>query len=167
MPRERARDAVRGVRDVIDRAGLQVSFPIEVRFVAPDDIPLSTAYGRDTCYVAVHMARGVDYDEYFHGVEALMNSLDGRPHWGKLHFQNAATLEPALPGVGSLPDRPRQARPRGSLLERRTSTGCSAPRQRLDALPAPPALRRRDGGAGSPAPLVVLLPPHRSPGCPW
>jgi L-gulonolactone oxidase len=97
IPRERARDAVRGVRDVIDAAGLRVSFPIEVRFTAPDDIPLSTAYGRDTCYVAVHMARGVAYEEYFRGVEALMNTLDGRPHWGKLHFQNAATLAPRYP----------------------------------------------------------------------
>jgi L-gulonolactone oxidase len=100
IPREHARDAVRGVRDVIDAAGLHVSFPIEVRFTAPDDIPLSTASGRDTCYVAVHMARGVDYEQYFRGVEALMNTFDGRPHWGKLHYQNAATLEPRYPQWG-------------------------------------------------------------------
>jgi FAD-linked oxidoreductase len=97
VPRDRAREAVDGVRDVVERRGLRVSFPIEVRFVAPDDIPLSTAYGRDTCYVAVHLARGVPYEEYFRGVEAVMDALDGRPHWGKLHFQTAATLAPRYP----------------------------------------------------------------------
>jgi len=97
VPRARALEAVQGVRDVIDRTGLRVSFPIEVRFTAPDDIPLSTAYGRDTCYVAVHMARGVPYEQYFRGVEQVMDCLDGRPHWGKLHFQTAATLAPRYP----------------------------------------------------------------------
>ena len=97
VPRARALEAVQGVRDVIDRTGLRVSFPIEVRFTAPDDIPLSTAYGRDTCYVAVHMAHGVPYEEYFRRVEDVMNGLEGRPHWGKLHFQTAATLAPRYP----------------------------------------------------------------------
>ena len=26
-----------------------------------------------------------------------MDGLDGRPHWGKLHFQNAASLAPRYP----------------------------------------------------------------------
>ncbi len=97
VPRARARDAVRGVQDVVERNGLRVSFPVEVRFVAPDDIPLSTAYGRDTCYVAVHMARGVAFEPYFRGVEELMDGLGGRPHWGKMHFQSAATLASRYP----------------------------------------------------------------------
>jgi FAD/FMN-containing dehydrogenase len=97
VPRSRAREAVDGVREFIDRSALHVSFPIEVRFVAPDDIPLSTAFGRETCYVAVHMARPQPYEEYFRGVEAVMDRLDGRPHWGKLHFQTAATLAPRYP----------------------------------------------------------------------
>ena len=97
MPRARAREAVTGVREVVDRLGLRVSFPIEVRFTAPDDIPLSTASGRETCYVAVHLARGLDYEAYFRGVEAVMDGLEGRPHWGKLHFQDARTLAPRYP----------------------------------------------------------------------
>ena len=43
------------------------------------------------------MARGVPYEEYFHAVEDVMTGLDGRPHWGKLHFQTAATLAPRYP----------------------------------------------------------------------
>jgi FAD-linked oxidoreductase len=97
VPRARARDAVRGVRDVIERNELRIGFPIEVRFTAPDDIPLSTAHGRDCCYVAVHVPRGVDFEPYFRGVEGLMNELNGRPHWGKMHYQTAATLAPRYP----------------------------------------------------------------------
>jgi L-gulono-1,4-lactone dehydrogenase len=97
IPRDRARDAVRGVQGVIERNDLKIGFPIEVRFTAPDDIPLSTAHGRNTCYVAVHVPRGVDFEPYFRGVEGLMNELEGRPHWGKMHYQTAETLAPRYP----------------------------------------------------------------------
>jgi L-gulonolactone oxidase len=30
-------------------------------------------------------------------VEAIMDGFEGRPHWGKLHFQTAATLRPRYP----------------------------------------------------------------------
>ncbi len=97
IPRAHAREALLAVRDLIDGEGLRVSFPVEVRFTAPDDIPLSTAHGRETCYIAVHMARGMPHERYFDGVEAIMDRFDGRPHWGKLHGQRAETLAPRYP----------------------------------------------------------------------
>jgi L-gulono-1,4-lactone dehydrogenase len=97
IPREHAVEAVLAVRDLIEDRGLRISFPIEVRFVAPDDVPLSTASGRETCYIAVHVHAGAAYEEYFRGVEAIMDRYAGRPHWGKLHFQTAATLAPRYP----------------------------------------------------------------------
>lgn len=97
IPRDRAAEAVLAIRDLIDDEDLLVSFPIEVRFVAADDVPLSMANGRDACFVAVHMARGVAYEPYFRGVERIMTGLGGRPHWGKMHFQTAADLAPRYP----------------------------------------------------------------------
>jgi FAD-linked oxidoreductase len=94
IPRVHAAEAVRAVRNVIDEHGLLVSFPIEVRFVAADDIPLSMAQGRESCFIAVHMTRGVPHEPYFRAVEAVMDRFDGRPHWGKMHYQTAATLAP-------------------------------------------------------------------------
>ena len=88
-------------------------FPIEVRLVAPDDALLSTAAGRDSGFVAVHMFRGMEWEPYFRAVEAIMDELGGRPHWGKRHFQTAATLRPRYPRLGPLPGRARAARPRG------------------------------------------------------
>lgn len=97
VPLEATVEAVQGVRRVVEELGHPVAFPIEVRAVAADDIPLSPAFGRDTGYVAVHMYRGTPYEHYFRAVESVMRDLDGRPHWGKLHFRTAADLAPAYP----------------------------------------------------------------------
>jgi FAD-linked oxidoreductase len=97
LPRDALAPAVRDVRSMIERKGLRVSFPVEVRVAAADDIWLSTANGRDTCYIAVHVFRGMPFQPYFREVEAIMNGYQGRPHWGKLHYQTAETLRPRYP----------------------------------------------------------------------
>jgi L-gulonolactone oxidase len=86
VPRAAAHDLVRGVQRAIERNGWRVAFPVEVRVARADDIPLSTAFGRETAYVAVHQPVGVDPEPYFRAVEAVAADLDGRPHWGKLHW---------------------------------------------------------------------------------
>ncbi len=97
VPRERLAEVVRRVLELVPRHGFEVPFPIEVRLVAPDDALLSTAYERPTGYVAVHMFRGMPYEPYFRAVEAVMDEYEGRPHWGKRHFQTAETLRPRYP----------------------------------------------------------------------
>jgi L-gulonolactone oxidase len=97
VPREAAVEVVRELRAMVKRSGLMISFPVEVRFVSADDIPLSPSYGRETCYVAVHMYQGMDNTQYFTAVEDIMRAVGGRPHWGKLHFQTAETLAPRYP----------------------------------------------------------------------
>ena len=97
IPRAHGPDALRRVLDTIDRRGFAVPFPIEYRVVAPDDAYLSTAYERETVYIAVHMYRGMVWEPYFRAVEAIMDDYEGRPHWGKRHFQKAATLAPRYP----------------------------------------------------------------------
>ena len=77
---------------MIEDKCLRVSFPVEVRFTALDDLLLSTAYGRETAYIAVHMYKGTPYDEYFRAVESIMRDHGGRPHWGKMHFLGAEDL---------------------------------------------------------------------------
>jgi L-gulono-1,4-lactone dehydrogenase len=97
LPRERTTEAVRRVLEMIEQRRFAVPFPIEVRTVAPDDAFLSTAAGRASGFVAVHMYRGMTWQPYFRAVESIMDELDGRPHWGKRHFQTAATLRPRYP----------------------------------------------------------------------
>lgn len=97
IPRRNAREAIETVRSMIDERAFKVNFPVEVRFVAGDDILLSPAHGRETCYIAVHLYRGMDYEPYFRAVEDIMMSFDGRPHWGKLHFREAESLAKTYP----------------------------------------------------------------------
>jgi L-gulonolactone oxidase len=97
IPLEALPEALNRVRSLVDRLGIQLSFPVEVRMVAPDDIALSTAHGRPSGFIAVHVYKGTPYDQYFQGVEAIMDDYGGRPHWGKMHFQTAETLAPRYP----------------------------------------------------------------------
>jgi L-gulono-1,4-lactone dehydrogenase len=98
IPRERTAEALERVLALIERRRLAIGFPIEVRVVAADDALLSTAEGRATGYVAVHQYRGMEFESYFRSVEAIMDEYGGRPHWGKRHYQSAASLRPRYPG---------------------------------------------------------------------
>jgi L-gulono-1,4-lactone dehydrogenase len=98
IPRDRVPEALERVLDLIERRRLPIGFPIEVRTVAPDDALLSTAQGRPTGYIAIHQYRGMEFESYFRAVEAIMEEYEGRPHWGKRHYQSAATLRPRYPG---------------------------------------------------------------------
>ena len=66
-----------------------ISFPIEVRFTAADDVWMSTSHERDSCYVAVHQYWRTDYAAYFAAAQDIFTAHDGRPHWGKIHTLDA------------------------------------------------------------------------------
>jgi FAD-linked oxidoreductase len=67
-----------------------ISFPIEVRFTAADDVWLSTAHERDSCYVAVHQYWRTDHQAYFAAAQDIFTAHEGRPHWGKIHTLDAS-----------------------------------------------------------------------------
>jgi L-gulonolactone oxidase len=98
VPRAALGEAFAGLRAAAARHGGDVTVPVEVRVTAADDIPVSTAAGRDTAYLAVHVARGRPHEAYFGAVESVMTALAGRPHWGKLHSRTAAQLRTLYPG---------------------------------------------------------------------
>ncbi len=98
VPREHGAEAARRVIEWVRANRYPVFFPIEMRVAAGDDADLSASHGRDSAYIAVHQYRGMEWRPYFEAVEAIMDSYGGRPHWGKRHFQTAATLAPRYPG---------------------------------------------------------------------
>ncbi|MER6447343.1 D-arabinono-1,4-lactone oxidase [Streptomyces venezuelae] len=100
LPREQVVDALRELRAMVDRSGLRISFPVEVRTAPADDIALSTASGRDTAYIAVHMYKGTPYQAYFTAAERIFTAHGGRPHWGKVHTRDAAYFAEAYPRFG-------------------------------------------------------------------
>lgn len=97
VPLDAVPEALSRVDALVKSLHHPVMFPIEVRCSAADDIPLSTGYGRANGWIAVHQFRGMPYEHYFRGVETIMDDYEGRPHWGKLHFQTAETLASRYP----------------------------------------------------------------------
>jgi L-gulono-1,4-lactone dehydrogenase len=97
IPRAEMVRGLSGIRALIEREGFRVDFPIEIRAIGADDIPLSMGAGRETCYLAVHLSAGTEFEPYFRGVEAIMDGLGGRPHWGKFHFQTERVLSTRYP----------------------------------------------------------------------
>jgi FAD-linked oxidoreductase len=97
VPRQHGPEAARRVIEWVRSNRYPVFFPIEMRVSAGDDALLSPAHERASAYIAVHQYRGMEWRPYFEAVEEIMASYGGRPHWGKRHFQTAATLAPLYP----------------------------------------------------------------------
>lgn len=96
LPRAAGMEALTEVRRLVERSGWPIGFPVEVRAAPAEDPWLSTAYGRETVYLAVHVSARTDHHTYFGELERLLHAYDGRPHWGKLHGRAAADLEPSF-----------------------------------------------------------------------
>jgi FAD-linked oxidoreductase len=97
VPRESLLDVLAELRVGVARLADPVMFPVEVRVAAADDVWLSTAYGRDSAYVAIHQYVGLPYTDYFRLFESIATSVGGRPHWGKMHTRDAAYVGQAYP----------------------------------------------------------------------
>jgi FAD/FMN-containing dehydrogenase len=97
VPRAAGLAALAEARRVVDASDWRISFPVEIRVAPADDVPLSTAYDRDSFYLAFHTHRDTDHTAYFAAMERVVLAHGGRPHWGKLHSLTAADLAPAYP----------------------------------------------------------------------
>jgi L-gulonolactone oxidase len=88
------------LRRVHEANDWRAAFPVEVRIAAADDIPLSTASGRDSAYIAAHVPAGTDPGPWFSALESIAGEVGGRPHWGKLHGLDAEVLRARYPRFG-------------------------------------------------------------------
>ncbi|MEZ4868680.1 MAG: D-arabinono-1,4-lactone oxidase [Caldilineaceae bacterium] len=85
------------LRELMQHRFPEVLWPIEYRTLAADDIWLSPAYGRATVTISIHQAAELPYQPFFAAAEAIFRNHQGRPHWGKIHTQNATTLADLYP----------------------------------------------------------------------
>jgi FAD-linked oxidoreductase len=100
VPRADAPAVLAELRRAHEAGRWRVPFPVEVRVAAADDIPLSTAAGRETAYIAAHVPAGTDPGPWFAALQSIAGVVHGRPHWGKLHGLDAATLHDRYPRFG-------------------------------------------------------------------
>jgi len=97
VPRHEVEAVLTELRAWFARTDAPVSFPVEVRFIAADDVWLSTAHDRDNAYVAVHQYHRMDPRPLFAAFEAIVAEHEGRPHWGKVHTLGAERLHELYP----------------------------------------------------------------------
>ena len=97
VPFDLVPEIVREVHALIEKRRWKISFPIEVRSAAADDLWMSTASGRASGYIAFHRYHREDPTEYFRTIEHIMKTYGGRPHWGKMHNRDAESLRAAYP----------------------------------------------------------------------
>ncbi len=80
---------MRSLRELLaGGADLVGHFPVEVRFSAGDDLPLSPAQGRATAWVGIIAYKPYGEDRgghvrYFAAFERVVQLFAGRPHWAK------------------------------------------------------------------------------------
>lgn len=90
MPRGALADVLAELAAWFGAGHENISFPIEVRFAAADDVWMSTGHNRNNCYVAVHQYWRSDYRAYFAAAQDIFTAHEGRPHWGKIHSLDAS-----------------------------------------------------------------------------
>lgn len=97
VPAERGPECLQELRDLMLGKHKQISWPLEYRTVAADDIFLSPAHGRPTVAISAHQAAELPYQGFFADVEAIFRNHRGRPHWGKIHSLGAKELSRLYP----------------------------------------------------------------------
>ncbi|HET8732087.1 MAG TPA: D-arabinono-1,4-lactone oxidase [Moraxellaceae bacterium] len=116
VPAERGLECFQEVVDTMRRANINVFFPIEFRYIAPDDCWLSPFYQRASASISVHQYHKQDYRPFFRLVEPVFWKYQGRPHWGKLHTLTAKNLRALYPRFDDFLRVRRQLDPQGRFL---------------------------------------------------
>lgn len=100
VPEDAMGEVLKDIEALFRRKRIDVHFPLECRYVQGDSIWLSPSYKRDSAYIAVHMYKGMAFNEYFSEVEVIFSAYEGRPHWGKMHslqYEDLVNLYPKFP----------------------------------------------------------------------
>lgn len=97
VPAEEGPECLAELRELMLGKHKSITWPLEYRTVAADDIFLSPAYGRATVTISAHQPTPLPYEPFFSDVESIFRNHSGRPHWGKIHTLEAADLEALYP----------------------------------------------------------------------
>ena len=116
LPFERGWECLEEIRRLIREKHTQITWGVEYRTVAADDLFLSPAHGRKTIAISIHEAAEVSYERFFTDAQAVFLNHGGRPHWGKIHFCSAAQLRAFYPQWDNFWALRRRLDPRGVFL---------------------------------------------------
>jgi FAD/FMN-containing dehydrogenase len=97
VPAESGPACFNEVREMILQDFPDLQWPLEYRTVAADDLWISAATGRPTVTISAHQDISLDDRPLFEACEAIFRRYEGRPHWGKEHYQSGAELAQMYP----------------------------------------------------------------------
>jgi FAD/FMN-containing dehydrogenase len=116
LPFERGWDCLEEIRKLMQTKHRQVTWVVEYRTVAADDLFLSPAQGRQTIAISIHQAADANHEPFFRDAQAIFLNHGGRPHWGKIQYCSTAQLRAAYPHWDQFWKLRREHDPKGVFL---------------------------------------------------
>ncbi|XP_072045784.1 L-gulonolactone oxidase-like [Amphiura filiformis] len=121
IPREHTATVLRELRAWLRENPNQAAhFWIEVRFCRSDNIMISPAYGRDTCFINILVYRPygkfIPYANYWAAYENIVKRVGGRPHWAKAHKETAKEFSHMYPEFNKFCEIRQKMDPQGMFL---------------------------------------------------
>ena len=117
VPAEVGADCVREILRTIYDQAIEVAFPLEFRYVSPEDPWLSMAYGDEPhATISIHRTASADYRPYFDIIEPIFWKYGGRPHWGKIHSLSHRELSELYPHFRDFMEIRESLDPDGRML---------------------------------------------------
>ena len=108
VPRESLGHVIAELRRTVPRLPDPVMFPVEVRVAAADDIWLSTGYGRESAYVAIHQYSRAALPGLLRPVRVHRGRGGGPPALGQAAFARRRAAALPLPPLRRVPPGPRR-----------------------------------------------------------
>lgn len=116
LPLDQGPAAMRELREVVRSRHPDCAWAVEYRTQPGEDASISPTQGRDSATISVHQAIDLPWERYFRDSEAVFLAHGGRPHWGKLHFLDAAQVGSLYPGLSAFERVRSDLDPRGVFL---------------------------------------------------
>ena len=117
VPAEVGAECLREILRTIYDQAIDVAFPLEYRYVSPDDPWLSMAYGDEPhATISIHRTAREDYRPYFDIIEPIFWKYGGRPHWGKIHSLGHRELSQLYPRFRDFMEIRQSLDPNGRML---------------------------------------------------
>lgn len=118
LPLTQAIAALGEIKKMLNEHQGHVSFPIEVRCAAADDIYLSPGFDCESVWIAVHAYTRDEYQDFFRKAEQIFLHFGGRPHWGKLHWLSHNQLKERYPCWDKFMAIRKELDPKGIFLNK-------------------------------------------------
>ena len=116
IPADDGLEALRAALAEVRLRRFPISFPLEYRMVAADDIWLSPMSGRECASISFHQYCGAPWRDAFAAVEAVFRDAGGRPHWAKRHSLTSEDVLRLYPMAGKWGEVRRRVDPGGKFL---------------------------------------------------